>query len=107
MTVNARRVEKTVEVAVSDTGYGISPEQLPYIFDRFYRVDPSRARTTGGSGIGLTISKRLVEAHGGRIWAESEVGKGSVFTFTLPVAHDRQSVSISRDEHGIAAADRV
>lgn len=75
-----------VEVSVSDTGTGIPPEHLPHIFERFYRVDPSRSRSTGGSGIGLAIAKQLVEAHGGRLWAESEVGKGSTFHFTLPVA---------------------
>ncbi len=74
-------------VEVVDTGIGISAEHIGHIFDRFYRVDPSRARASGGSGIGLTIAKRLVEAHGGRIWAESEgPGKGSRFTFTLPLA---------------------
>ena len=73
-----------VRVSVSDTGKGIPPDHLPYVFDRFYRVDPSRARSTGGSGIGLAISRQLIQAHGGEIWAESEVGKGSTFIFTLP-----------------------
>ncbi len=74
-------------VSIHDTGMGISAEHLPHLFERFYRVDPSRARAGGGSGIGLTISKYLVEAHGGRIWAESPgVGQGSIFTFTLPLA---------------------
>lgn len=75
-----------VEVSVSDTGEGIPAEDLPNIFERFYRVDRSRARATGGSGLGLTIAKRLVEAHGGKITVESELGKGSRFAFTLPVA---------------------
>ena len=74
-------------IAVHDTGIGISPEHLPNLFTRFYRVEKSRSRAVGGSGIGLTIAKYLVEAHGGRIWAESEgAGQGSTFTFTLPVA---------------------
>jgi signal transduction histidine kinase len=74
-----------VQVAVADTGIGIPPEHLPHLFTRFYRVDKSRARSGGGSGIGLTIARHLVEAHGGRIWAESHgAGKGSRFTFTLP-----------------------
>jgi len=73
--------------SVRDTGIGISAEHLTRIFDRFYRVDPSRSRTRGGSGVGLTIAKYLVEAQGGRIWAESEgEGKGSTFSFTLPLA---------------------
>jgi len=75
-----------VEVCVSDTGEGIPAEDLPNIFERFYRVDRSRARATGGSGLGLTIAKRLVEAHGGKITVQSELGKGSRFSFTLPIA---------------------
>jgi signal transduction histidine kinase len=75
-----------VEISVSDTGEGIPAEDLPNIFERFYRVDRSRARATGGSGLGLTIAKRLVEAHGGKITVQSELGKGSRFSFTLPIA---------------------
>ena len=75
-----------VEVCVSDTGEGIPAEDLPNIFERFYRVDRSRARATGGSGLGLTIVKRLVEVHGGTIAVQSELGKGSSFSFTLPIA---------------------
>jgi len=72
--------------SVSDTGIGLKEEELQLVFNRFYRVDKSRARASGGSGIGLTIAKHLVEAHQGRIWAESEgEGQGSTFTFTLPV----------------------
>lgn len=74
-----------VEVCVSDTGEGIPCEDLPNIFERFYRVDRSRARATGGSGLGLTIAKRLVEAHGGTIKVRSERGKGSSFSFTVPI----------------------
>ena len=74
-----------VQIAVRDTGIGIPPEHLPRVFDRFYRVDPSRSRQRGGSGIGLTIARHLVEAQGGRIWVESGgEGKGSMFSFTLP-----------------------
>ncbi|MFC1964357.1 sensor histidine kinase [Chloroflexota bacterium] len=85
ITVAARQQENCVEVAVTDTGEGIPAEDLPNIFERFYRVDKSRARTTGGSGLGLTIAKRLVEAHGGKIGVQSEPGKGSRFWFTVPV----------------------
>jgi len=84
--VTARQEGSWVEVAVIDTGEGIPAEDLPNIFERFYRVDKSRARATGGSGLGLTIAKRLVEAHGGKIEAQSELGKGSRFSFTLPVS---------------------
>jgi len=75
-----------VEISISDTGEGIPAEDLPNIFERLYRVDRSRARATGGSGLGLTIAKRMVEAHGGQITVQSELGKGSSFSFTLPIA---------------------
>jgi len=75
-----------VLVQVTNTGPGIAPEDLPYVFERFYRTDPSRARATGGSGLGLTISKRLVEAHGGRMWAESTPGDKTTFSFVIPAA---------------------
>lgn len=84
--INAAAVKDGVSIAVRDTGHGIEPEHLPYIFDRFYRADPARARDTGGSGLGLAVVKNLVEAHGGRIEVSSTVNAGSTFTFTLPVA---------------------
>ncbi|MBQ8961248.1 MAG: HAMP domain-containing histidine kinase [Ruminococcus sp.] len=71
-------------LTVSDDGIGISPEDLPHIFERFYRADKSRSRSTGGSGVGLAVAKAIIEAHGGTIFAESEPGKGSSFTFALP-----------------------
>lgn len=86
VVVGARAKESEVEISVSDTGEGIPAEDLPYIFERFYRVDKSRSRATGGTGLGLSIAKQLVEAHGGRISVKSEVGKGTKLTFTLPVA---------------------
>jgi signal transduction histidine kinase len=86
ITVAAVKQGDWVEVSVSDTGEGIPAEDLPNIFERFYRVDRSRTRATGGSGLGLTIAKRLVEAHGGTIEAQSKLGKGSRFSFTLPIA---------------------
>lgn len=69
---------------VRDTGCGITPEDLPFIFERFYRADPSRARETGGSGIGLAIAQAIAKAHGGEVQAESSVGAGSTFTLVLP-----------------------
>lgn len=86
ITITARLVGNWIEVSVADTGEGIPAEELPNIFERFYRVDKSRTRATGGSGLGLTIAKRLVEAHGGELKARSELGKGSCFSFTLPVS---------------------
>ncbi|MBM4464780.1 MAG: HAMP domain-containing protein [Chloroflexi bacterium] len=86
VVVVARPGESEVELDISDTGEGIPAEHLPYIFERFYRADRSRSRATGGTGLGLAIAKQLVEAHGGRIEVESEVGRGTLFTFTLPVA---------------------
>lgn len=85
VTATAQRGE--VYIAVSDSGMGIPAEHLPHLFTRFYRVDKSRSRAGGGSGIGLTIAKYLVEAQGGSIWAQSEgAGRGSTFTFSLPTA---------------------
>ena len=82
--VEVSRGDGEVEVSVEDTGTGIPEEEVPYVFERFYRVDKSRSRATGGVGLGLTIARRLVEAHGGRITVQSQVGEGSTFTFTLP-----------------------
>ena len=86
INISARKLDSQVEISVADTGEGISQEDLPYIFERFYRADKSRTRVTGGTGLGLTITKRLVEAHGGEIKVESEPGQGSKFYFTIPIA---------------------
>ncbi|MBM4445912.1 MAG: HAMP domain-containing protein [Chloroflexi bacterium] len=75
-----------VTVSVSDSGSGIATEDLPHVFDHFYKADRSRQRGHGGAGIGLAMVKRLVELHGGTVWVESRKGKGSTFFFTLPVA---------------------
>jgi signal transduction histidine kinase len=82
----SRRSDQWVEVSVRDTGSGIAAEDLPYIFERFYRADKSRSRATGGAGLGLAIARQLVEAHGGRIWVESTEGEGSTFIFALPTS---------------------
>ena len=84
--VSVGESDETVSVTVADTGEGIPSEDLPHVFDRLYRADPSRTRSTGGAGLGLTIAKQLIEAHGGTIRVESTEGEGSRFTLTLPLA---------------------
>ncbi|MEL7626322.1 MAG: ATP-binding protein [Anaerolineaceae bacterium] len=86
VVISVQREKSDVIFSVKDTGIGISPAHLPYIFNRFYRTDKSRNRASGGSGIGLTIAKALVQAHQGKIWAESEgEGNGSTFSFSIPL----------------------
>jgi two-component system sensor histidine kinase BaeS len=83
VTLHCAVVDGRLEIRVTDTGTGIAPEDLPRIFDRFWRADASRTRSTGGSGLGLSIVRRLAEAHGGTVTAQSEPGVGSVFTVSL------------------------
>lgn len=86
ITISAIYDDEQVTINVIDTGEGIPAEDIPNIFERFYRVDRSRARATGGSGLGLTIAKRFIEAHGGQISAVSSPGEGSTFTIILPIS---------------------
>lgn len=85
--------EDEVVVSVADQGVGISPEHLNRLFDKFFRVDSGRGHHVVGSGLGLPISRTIVEAHGGRIWAESKIGQGSTFHFTLPLDGISRGVS--------------
>ena len=85
--ISAAREGSAVRFSVRDTGIGLAPEQVHRVFERFYRVDKSRSRALGGSGVGLAIARALVEAMGGRTWATSPgIGEGATFSFTLPVA---------------------
>jgi signal transduction histidine kinase len=84
VSVWVRRTSRGVEVTVSDTGEGIRAQDLPHIFERFYRGEKSRNRGTGGAGLGLAIARGIVRAHGGDIRVESEAGKGTQFTFYIP-----------------------
>lgn len=86
ITIQARIVDSQVEISVQDNGLGISAEHLPYVFERFYRVDQSRTRSTGGAGLGLAIVKQLVEAQGGQVGIDSQVNVGTRITFTSPIA---------------------
>jgi two-component system phosphate regulon sensor histidine kinase PhoR len=81
--VSFMKQDNAVMISVRDTGIGIAQEHLPRIFERFYRVDKERSREVGGTGLGLAIVKHIVEAHGSNVEVQSEVGKGSTFSFTL------------------------
>ncbi|HEX8197562.1 MAG TPA: ATP-binding protein [Pyrinomonadaceae bacterium] len=83
--IQAAQINSHVEIMIEDTGYGISPNALPLVFERFYRADASRNRATGGSGLGLAIVKQIVEAHGGATRIESQINKGTKIFFTLPI----------------------
>lgn len=97
VTVQVTADDREVRVAVIDTGIGIAAEHLPHVFERFYRVDKSRARNSGGSGIGLAIARHLIYAQGGDIWAESDgIGKGARFIFTLPLAPQMAFVRVDQ-----------
>ncbi|MGD1118871.1 MAG: ATP-binding protein [Dehalococcoidales bacterium] len=85
ITISSKVESDNLLVKITDTGIGIPADDLPRIFERFYKVD--RARSGGGTGLGLSIAKHIVQAHGGNIQVESEEGKGSSFTFTLPIVH--------------------
>jgi two-component system phosphate regulon sensor histidine kinase PhoR len=86
ITITAYEEERAIKIAVSDTGIGIPINEIPRVFERFYRVDRDRSRELGGTGLGLSIIKYTVQAHGGHVWVESQVGQGTTFYFTIPKA---------------------
>jgi signal transduction histidine kinase len=88
--VTVTAAEGLITIAVSDTGIGIAPEDQAAIFEEFRQVGREDARKQEGTGLGLTLAKKFVELHGGRIWVESHVGQGSTFTFTLPARLDER-----------------
>src|SRR5262249_33640992 len=82
--INARQADGGVEISVTDTGIGISTDDQAKIFEEFRQVGGDYAHKREGTGLGLTLAKKFVELHGGKIWVESEIGKGYIFSFTLP-----------------------
>jgi signal transduction histidine kinase len=104
VTLGLSKFNGMAELVVRDTGVGIPAEDLPHIFDRFYRVDKARSRKLGGSGLGLSIARWIAEAHGGDIRVESETGMGSSFIVTLPTASDPKSSRKSTQPKTRAAA---
>jgi two-component system phosphate regulon sensor histidine kinase PhoR len=87
ITISAvEKNQKEIQFSIKDNGIGIPRDDLPRIFERFYRVDKGRSQELGGTGLGLSIVKHIIQAHGGRVWAESQPGEGSIFYFTLPKA---------------------
>jgi signal transduction histidine kinase len=93
VTMEVKDVGDFIQVELGDNGKGIAAKDLPYIFDRFYRTDASRNSSKGGSGIGLSIVKKIVEEHGGNIWATSEEGAGTTMYFVI-----RKYQEVSIDE---------
>ena len=93
ISIGASRKDQSTLVKISDTGMGIPADKLQMIFDEFYQVEGGKH---GGTGLGLAIAKRLVEEHGGNIWVDSQLGKGSTFYFTLPLAAEEEDGRLSR-----------
>jgi signal transduction histidine kinase len=89
IVISAEATVENILIRVQDSGEGLPPEALENVFERFYRVDPSRNRRTGGVGLGLAIVKQIVQAHDGRVWAENKPGGGTIFTVSLPLSQSK------------------
>ena len=98
ITVSMKTTEDQMILSIKDRGLGIPKQDLPKIFDRFYRVDRARSRAQGGTGLGLAIAKEIIKQHNGFIWAKSEYGKGSTFTIVLPYDKDAVKEEVWEDE---------
>ena len=98
ITVSMKTTDDQMILSISDQGLGIPKEDLPKIFDRFYRVDKARSRAQGGTGLGLAIAKEIIKQHNGFIWAKSEYGKGSTFTIVLPYDRDAVKEEVWEDD---------
>ena len=98
ITVSMKTTDDQMILSISDQGLGIPKQDLPKIFDRFYRVDKARSRAQGGTGLGLAIAKEIIKQHNGFIWAKSEYGKGSTFTIVLPYDNDSVKEEVWEDE---------
>jgi signal transduction histidine kinase len=93
ITAKARLDNGSVVIAIEDSGFGIAADKLEIIFERFRQADQSSTRKAGGTGLGLAITRQLVTMHGGDIWVESEVGKGTTFSFSIPLERPQEPIS--------------
>jgi two-component system sensor histidine kinase VicK len=103
VTVTLTGDANVVQVQVADTGPGIPSEDLPHLFQKFYRVDNSMTRTIGGTGLGLFICRKIIELYNGRIWIESQLGKGSIFFINLPRLSSAQALEMQQKQASSAS----
>jgi len=90
--VAVKKINENIEISVKDTGIGIKPEDIQKLFKEFTQLESVYTKKYGGTGLGLALSKKLIELHGGKIWVESEYGRGSKFTFTVPVSKIKKAL---------------
>ncbi|MDO8591336.1 MAG: ATP-binding protein [bacterium] len=103
ITVALTGDNSVIQIQVRDTGAGISEEDIPHLFQKFYRVDSSMTRTIGGTGLGLYISRKIVEMYNGRIWVESQLGKGSIFFINLPRLNAEQALAMQKNQGNVVS----